>query len=173
MRWIISARQTPRLARHCPGCRRTQIFDCADRFRVNANGRRLDAWLLYRCQSCERSLKVPVLERVRVDRIDPALLARLHGNCPDTARRLALAIRDHLEVDVAVARVDDGEPAIRVELADPIKLRLDRLLASELGLSRRQLRARVESGALIIDPWPRRGLAARVTSGTVITVPRL
>ena len=43
-----------KIIRRCGGCGKKMVFECAGKFRVNANGRRLDVWLIYRCQRCGR-----------------------------------------------------------------------------------------------------------------------
>ncbi len=39
------------------------------KFRVNANGSRVDVWLIYQCEKCKHSLNLTVYERVRPSRI--------------------------------------------------------------------------------------------------------
>lgn len=172
MRWIVSAIELPRIRRRCPGCRAPRHFDCSHRFRVNANGRRIDAWLIYNCERCKDRLNAPVLERVPVASIDPARLSSLERNDPGAVREsafdLAVLGRCGGEVIVpgfAITRRDDGLEVIVVELADPIRVRLDRLLARGLGLSRRAVSERLDRGELSIDPPDRRGPRATAASG--------
>lgn len=46
---------------------------CSGKFRVNANGRRLDIWLIYRCEKCGHTLNVPIYERVPPDKLEPKI----------------------------------------------------------------------------------------------------
>ena len=39
------------------------------KFRVNANGSRVDVWLIYQCEKCKHSLNLTVYERTKPDRI--------------------------------------------------------------------------------------------------------
>src|SRR5688572_32660805 len=55
-----------------------------------SNGKRVDAWLIYKCMSCDNTWNRPVLERRHVSTIDPHLLASLQVNDPELSRRLAL-----------------------------------------------------------------------------------
>jgi hypothetical protein len=73
------------------------------RFRVNANGKTIDVWLLLRCQGCGQAGKATVVERSPVRSIDPARLRRYHDNDPGLVAEALLAAplhqRDRLTVD--------------------------------------------------------------------------
>jgi len=166
-RWRIVPAHTPRLVRRCTRCDVARPFACADAFRVNASGRRIDAWLLYRCTRCDQTWKAPLHERVPVDRLDPARLEALSRNDRDLAWQCAfddrwlagLGVAIEREADIQVARIDDGErDRIELEVPFPVSVRLDRLLARELSLSRAELDRRVASGAIAIDPGGARAL---------------
>jgi hypothetical protein len=79
----------PRIRRTCPRCRRERSFASSGRFRVNANGRRLDVWLLFRCEGCGRVWKLEVHARARLEAIGPERLERYLRNDEETARRIA------------------------------------------------------------------------------------
>lgn len=78
-----------RPVRHCARCRRLRHFECAHRFRVNANGKRIDVWLLFACERCGATAKLPVLERMPVSRIGRERLGAFERNDPDLAATLA------------------------------------------------------------------------------------
>lgn len=61
------------ILRRCGGCGKKMAFVCSGKFRVNANGRRLDVWLIYRCERCGRTLNVPIYERVPPERLSPEI----------------------------------------------------------------------------------------------------
>lgn len=46
-------------------------FINSGKFRVNANGNRVDVWLIYRCKKCKHSWNLTIYERVRPSRIEP------------------------------------------------------------------------------------------------------
>ena len=66
--------------RRCLRCRRPRRFRCTSKFRVNANGKSIDVWLLFDCCSCGATAKLPVLERVAVSRIGQARLQAFETN---------------------------------------------------------------------------------------------
>lgn len=154
---------TPHIRRHCAGCNATRAFASSDKFRVNANGRRVDVWLIYRCAVCERTWNRTIYERVAVASLGDSIDA-LSGNDRDLAWRWAFRVDDltalgaRVDEDVAF-RVDRGaaEPPapgrIRFAVHYPCAPRLDRVLAHALRISRSQIRTRARSG--VIDAAPR------------------
>ena len=74
----------------CGGCGKKQEFLNSGKFRVNANGNRVDVWLIYRCKKCKHSWNLTIYERKKPAKIAPqeyelfmendAELARQYGN---------------------------------------------------------------------------------------------
>ena len=89
VQWTIIPGSAPEPWLNCNRCRGTTRFRTSGKIRVNANGKRVDAWLIYKCTSCDNTWNRPVLERRHVSTIDPHLLASLQANDPDLSRRLA------------------------------------------------------------------------------------
>lgn len=81
--------QTCTILHRCGGCGKKMPFASAGKFRVNANGRRLDVWLIYRCKKCGHTLNIPLYERVSPGRIPQELYEGLLDNDPALAQRLA------------------------------------------------------------------------------------
>jgi hypothetical protein len=138
-------------------CRSESATTGEGRFRVNANGKLLDVWLLVRCVSCDRTSKLTVHERTLVSSFDPAELHGYSVNDPDlVASRLLdplLARRNRFTLDWTGAwRLDtpstwrDEAWPLRVEVVfdDPVPVRPDRLIAQGLGLSRNEALRRIK-----------------------------
>lgn len=68
--------------RRCQCCRCPRRFRCTNKFRVNANGKSIDVWLLFDCCSCGATAKLPVLERVGVSRIGRTRLRAFEASDP-------------------------------------------------------------------------------------------
>jgi len=183
--WAITPRIAPRPLINCNRCGGTRPYRCSEKFRVNANGKRIDVWLIYRCIDCDNSWNLGILERCNRRDIAPALLAALEGNDPALARRHAFdaaALRSGIGrveefSEVAVRkRVLDSRPEnttaleLQFELEMPASLRLDRLLAGELGISRSRLQAWEEKRLLVVEPDGVRALRRPVREGTVLLV---
>lgn len=161
--WTVTPSLYPRPWRSCSRCGEPRPFRCSGKFRLNANGKRLDAWLVYKCTTCEETWNHAVIERRATRDIPPALRTALETNDAAAARRFAFDIaalrksahRVEEFADVGICRtLLRGAPAqarsIEIALAVPfpVALRLDRLLAAELGLSRNRIAALAKLRAL-------------------------
>lgn len=69
----------------CGGCGRKQEFVNSGKFRVNANGNRVDVWLIYRCKKCKHSWNLTIYERVKPSKIEPEDYERFMENDYDLA----------------------------------------------------------------------------------------
>ncbi|WP_254715302.1 DUF1062 domain-containing protein [Actinomadura sp. NAK00032] len=173
--WIVRRTRLPLLSLRCPGCRSESATAGEGRFRVNANGKLLDVWLLVRCASCDRTRKLTVHERAPVASFAAADLRGYRANDPDlvasTLLDPLLARRNRFTLDWTGAwrlhtppeRPDEAWPLrVRVALEDPVPVRPERLIARGLGLSRNEVRRRVKC-----DVPPRRP----TSTGFTFTVP--
>src|SRR5262249_54715926 len=155
--WFVRRTRLPLLSLRCMDCRSESATTGKGRFRVNANGKLLDVWLLVRCLSCDRTTKLAEHERVPVRSFDPAVLHGYTVTDPELeASRLLdplLARRHHFTVDWTGAWRLDTPPAcldeawpvhVEVVFEDPIPVRPDRLIAQRLGLSRNEVLLRVK-----------------------------
>ena len=121
--------------------------------RLNANGRKLDAWLIYKCTTCDKTWNRPIFERRNVRDIEPATLEALQSNDPEwiraetfnleALRRKSQRIDEFGELDVRKQLLRDAPHwkhlEIELSIPYPTNTRLDRLLATELDISRSQL----------------------------------
>ncbi|TIN82029.1 MAG: DUF1062 domain-containing protein, partial [Mesorhizobium sp.] len=73
-------------------CGTVKAYCSSGKFRVNANGKRIDVWLIYRCIDCDNSWNFGIFERCNRRDIDPTLLAALERNDPALAHRHAFDV---------------------------------------------------------------------------------
>ena len=159
--WIVAPTCLPLVRRRCHACA-SERFRASGKFRVNANHKLIDAWLLALCAACGETAKLTVLERMTVRSIGPELLDRLHDNDPgltaellqdpvmrrrnrfaldwDNAWRLDTGGSDHLN-----AKVLD----VWVHFAARIPVRPVRLIAEAFGLSRAKVERLIAEGKLV------------------------
>lgn len=183
--WAITPEIAPRPLINCNRCGGMKAYRCSEKFRVNANGKRIDVWLIYRCIDCDNSWNFGILERCNRRDIEPARLQALESNDPALARRHALdvvALRNKVGrveefADVAVCKVVLGgtrESATALEiqfrLEMPTSLRLDRLLANELGISRSRLQVLEEQRLLVVNPEGAKALSKPARTGTAVRI---
>jgi hypothetical protein len=185
VRWTIAPRIAPQPWIACSGCGSSRPFLSSGRIRLNANGKRLDAWLIYRCLACEKPWNRPLFERRHVRDIDRAMLDALHSNDPDwvrtqefdidALRRRTRQVAEFADVDISKEVLNEpgaSATVLEIELLVPLStsLRLDRLLTTELRLSRSRLNALYEEGRLRIDPDRKDVLRRRIRQGTRINL---
>jgi hypothetical protein len=115
--WVVRRTRLPLLSLRCVDCRSASATTGEGRFRVNANGKLLDVWLLVRCVSCDRTSKLAVHERTPVRSFDRAELHGYHVNDPEL---------------------------VASRLLDPVPVRPERLIAQGLGLSRNEVLRRIK-----------------------------
>ncbi|MCM5557799.1 DUF1062 domain-containing protein [Pleomorphomonas sp. JP5] len=163
IRWTIVPRDCPRPVLPCPTCGGDRPYHPSGKIRLNANGKRLDAWLIYKCDDCDRTWNRPIFERRLAADIPPAELAALRSADPAFARRLAFDLAplrrktsvilqaDGVDVEKAVLAGNAGATTVEILLAvpHPTGLRLDRLLSIELGCARGRIAKLADDGRLI------------------------
>lgn len=77
--WKVIPSATPNIIRKCARCNENRFYS-SDKFRVNANKKVIDVWLIYKCIQCDFTLKLPIITRTTVSKIDRILLQRLQEN---------------------------------------------------------------------------------------------
>ncbi|MEU0058479.1 DUF1062 domain-containing protein [Streptomyces sp. NPDC006334] len=159
--WVVMPTCLPLVVRRCHTCASAR-FRASGKFRVNANHKLLDAWLLVLCTGCGETAKLTVLERMNVRSMRPELLERMHANDlgltaellqdPVLLRRNRVALdwndawrldtggRDHLDREV----ID-----VSVRFTARIPVRPVRLIAEGCGLSRAEVERLIAEEKLV------------------------
>jgi hypothetical protein len=181
VRWTITPKTAPRPWIACSGCGGLKAFQSSNKIRLNANGRRLDAWLIYKCSDCDKTWNRPLFERRNVRDIDPSILEALQSNDAawirvetfnlEALRHKSQRVDEFPEFAITkeVLRETRGWTTLEIQLAVPLptSMRLDRLLACELMLSRTRLQTLHDRGLLVIHSDRADSLRRRVKAGTV------
>lgn len=185
VRWTITTQTLPEPWLSCSRCDCARPFRCSEKFRLNANGKRLDAWLIYRCATCDETWNRPLFERRQRSEIEPPLLDALHANDREWARRFAFDVAGLRAFTSRIEGADGitvheqalsapARPLSRLEielvLIGATPLRLDRLLAAELGLSRNRIASLHDEGRLIVVPGGQKMLRRPLRHGSRITL---
>jgi hypothetical protein len=160
--WAVRESGLPTVVKSCMDCSGTRHYP-SGKFRVNANGKLLDVWLLLCCAACGRTSKVPVHERVRVQSLEHARRLAYETNEPAMVRELvmsaSLAAKNgyrldwtgtwELETDTPFYSLDDPAPlTVLISFELPAPVRAERLLTLGLGLSRAEVRRMVADGRI-------------------------
>jgi len=185
VQWLVRPLETPRPWLSCGRCGVRRPFVSSGKFRVNAQKKRIDAWLIYRCAHCDQTWNFPVLERCLVSGIAPAMLRALTENDAGLARRHAFDLArlgrhssaiesfPDLHIEKRILSACEGNlvsAEIRVVAPLPVEIRLDRFLAGQLGLSRGAIDWLAENWALVVQPAVKCPLSQVVRDGQRIWI---
>ncbi len=153
--------------RGCPKCGRRTHFKNTKKFRVNANGNKLDIWLIYQCEECKHTLNLAIYERQKASSIpkeeylcfldNDELLAEMYG------KNMQLFRKNKADIDLERVNYDfvklhediacsDSENQIMLSINNPeqLKIRPEKQIAEVLGLSRSQVKNMLKKGAMEI-----------------------
>ena len=145
--WRVRPTRPPALVKRCPRCDAVRPFLSSDRFRINAQGHRLDVWLIYRCEKCDQTYNREVHARVSPESLEANRYAAYLANDRDLAWSVAFAPTKlpTLAVQDFVVEVSHEASRVRLAVPWPVKIRLDRVLALGLCRSRAAISADLRS----------------------------
>ncbi|MFJ3822161.1 DUF1062 domain-containing protein [Streptomyces nodosus] len=159
--WVIVPTCLPLVRRRCHTCE-SERFRASGKFRVNANHKLIDVWLLALCAACGETTKLTVLERTHVRSVRPELLDRLHDNDPGLTaellqdpvvqrrNRIALDWNDAWRLDTGGSDHLDREVIdVSVRFAARIPVRPVRLIAEGCGIPRAEVERLITEGKLV------------------------
>ncbi|MYV44756.1 DUF1062 domain-containing protein [Streptomyces sp. SID2888] len=159
--WVIVPTCLPLVRRRCHTCG-SERFRASGKFRVNANHKLIDVWLLALCAACGETTKLTVLERTNVRSMRPELLDRLHDNDPGLTaellqdpvvqrrNRVALDWNDAWRLDTGGSDHLDREVIdVSVRFAARIPVRPVRLIAEGCGIPRAEVERLITEGKLV------------------------
>jgi len=184
VRWTINPRTAPQPWIACSGCGCLKPFKSSGKIRLNANGKKLDAWLIYRCADCDKTGNRTLFERQTIRDLNPPTLEALQGNDPewirarefdlDALRRKARRIDEFADADVQRETLSEPDRwtmlEINLAVTLPFNSRLDRLLASELCVSRSRLQALHQDAKLRVHADRADAMRRRIKNGSRIVI---
>ena len=158
--------------RNCPGCGVKTNYRNTKRFRVNANGNRLDVWLIYQCEKCKHALNRTVYERQKAAIIPKDEYQHFLSNDEETAEKYGMNF-DFFRKNKADVDMDDityryiklqessSGPADKIacheqtliHIQNPygLKIRPEKQIAEVLELSRSQVVKLLDRKAITIE----------------------
>lgn len=161
--------------RGCSGCGRKTRFKNTKKFRVNANGNRLDVWLIYQCEKCKHTLKLTIYERQKFSSIpekeykcflsNDEQLAEMYGKNMQLFRKNKADI-DFERLNYGFVKLhetressdetressDFGEQIVfTIHNSYKLKIRPEKQIAEVLGLSGSQTKKTMEQGEIKLE----------------------
>lgn len=149
----------------CPKCGRKTHFINTKKFRVNANGNKLDIWLIYQCRECKHTRNIAIYERQKVSSIPKEEYQRFLDNDEQLAemygKNIQLFRKNKAEIDLKLLNYDYsklheviecsglGEQTV-ITIHNPyqLKIRPEKQIAEAFGLSRRQVKGLLAKGEI-------------------------
>jgi hypothetical protein len=172
--------ETPKIQIHCHRCKKSATFYCSEKFRVNAQQKHIDVWLIYKCGQCDSTWNYPILSRIHTQALDKNLHRKFMNNDRETAWRYAFQIEQlrkvchEVDTDIPytlkVEAVDRKEESCKIFLFSPylFDLRLDKILRQILGISRSKLEHMADCNSILTNPPVR--LNSKLKEDLCITV---
>ena len=154
--------------RNCPKCGRKTYFKNTKKFRVNANGNKLDVWLIYQCEECKHTLNLSIYERREVSSIpkeayrcfldNEERFAEMHGKNVQLFRKNKVTI-DFEKVNYEFVKLHetmeygDFEEQIVIAVNNPhqLKIRPEKQIAEAFKLSRSQVKKFMMQGRIRVE----------------------
>lgn len=156
--WSVQPQSAPAVLRYCKKCGRKTEFFCSGQFRVNAQRRRLDVWLIYKCASCSTTWNLEIYSRVSPQSLPKELLDGFHRNSEALAARYAadmsLLQKAGAEVKppqyIIEGKTFSAREAVEltIDCAYPLPVKVSSLVREKLHLTNKEYTELVKSGAL-------------------------
>lgn len=158
--------------RNCAGCNKKTNFQNTNRFRVNANGNKLDVWLIYQCERCKHTFNLTIYEREKPSLVPPSEYRGFLDNDEQLAetygKYLPFFKKNKAEVDFQNVNYhiekrkeeicnDTDKQQILIQILNPhgLKIRSEKQISETLNLSRSQVKKLIENEEIkIVDSSP-------------------
>ncbi len=154
--WEVRYSGLPAVWRHCKRCGTKREHRCTGEFRVNAQQKALDIWLIYHCTHCNAVWNSTILSHTSLQKLGTGLLERFQSNDEALARRYAMdaALLQKNGAGILLPPYEvlgetvSQEKAARIVIrsAYPLPLKLSAVLRGKLGLSRQAFGALLAAG---------------------------
>ena len=157
--YVIIPKDSYSIIRGCAKCGSKSRFVNTNKFRVNANGNKIDIWLIYQCEKCRHTLNLTVLERVSPNEIGENY-KRFLANDIELSREYgvdkAFFVRNRAEIDFDTAEyelkcVNKGtEDIFIIRNPNGVKIRPDKIASELLKVSRSNIKKLIKNNSLEI-----------------------
>lgn len=159
--YILRPKEAYRLIRNCQGCGCKSSFINTGNYRVNANGNRVDVWLIYQCEECKHTYNLTIHERVRPTELfnedyerylaNDRELAMQHGMDKNILAKNKVEIDwDNLSYELEVLS-EEAQQSCSIKIQNPynLKIRMDKLLSGLLSMNRSRIKKLMKQEAIV------------------------
>ncbi|HIU74914.1 MAG TPA: DUF1062 domain-containing protein [Candidatus Pelethocola excrementipullorum] len=100
--WELQYHSLLPVSKYCKKCGKTTEYASSGQFRINAQRKYLDIWLIYKCINCNTTWNVTIFSRINPKSLSQKLLDQFHNNDEALADYYAMDIenlqRNHCEI---------------------------------------------------------------------------
>ncbi len=156
--WKVELLSPPPAVRHCKKCGTKTEYASSGLFRVNAQRKYLDIWLIYKCTQCDSTWNMTIYTRVNPQSLPRERLAGFHENARELAQRYAmdtgLLCQNGASPGQPRFRVSGDVPApgtlarVRISGVYASGLKVASIVREKLGLSGKAFKQLVSAGAI-------------------------
>ena len=186
--WEVKVKNTPLLIKKCSHCDSDRFY-CSDKFRMNAQKKNIDVWLIYRCVKCDNTCNLTLLSRSKPDLIDKTLFHSFSMNDKDAAWKYAFSTemerKNNLRLDYGSVEYEVGPDTsledllnlsnevikIHIKCEFEFDLKLSSLIRRCFSLSANQVKRMFEDGIITI-PGNKPPQKHKVKDGDMILIQR-
>lgn len=145
--WEVKFSSPPKTLRHCKKCGAKTEYISSGLFRVNAQQKSLDIWLVYRCVHCKTTWNLPIHSRINPKSISANLLAKFTNNDAKLALQYAmdaeLLKRNGAETETPPYKISGEiidftqDTKVQIICPHPLKVRVSKIIRQKLSLSKK------------------------------------
>lgn len=156
--WEVQYLSVLPIYRHCRGCRAKREFICSGQFRINAQGKSLGIWLIYKCSCCGATWNAALYSRIPLQALRPGMLEAFHRNDQGLAEQFAMdsAWLQKIGAETGVPPYQVLGPAVSFRKAAALEIktryfshiRVASIVREKLGLSQKEYSRRIEAGSI-------------------------
>lgn len=88
--WEVQYLSVLPIFRYCKKCREKKEFICSGQFRINAQRKSLDIWLIYKCSCCDATWNATLYSRISPQSLEPEVLEAFHKNDETLVEQFAM-----------------------------------------------------------------------------------
>lgn len=165
--WQIIPTQMPVVMKNCSKCGEKTHFINSKKFRVNANGKSIDVWLIYNCEHCKTNWNMTIHERIHPKSLEESTYEKYLSNDEDLAEKIGfdrtlhtknkselIFLSDSYNVliespDERSITTDEQSSYVTIKCDFAVDVRMDRLIADTLKISRSEVKKRVVDEKLL------------------------
>ncbi len=156
--WEIQYLSLPSAIKYCKRCGKKTEHVCSGLFRVNAQRKYLDIWLIYQCSNCDSKWNMTIYSRINPKSIAPKVLEGFHGNHGELVQKYAMDMKlihqNGAEVGLPKYKIlgsviDFASPIeLHIKSPYPSRLKVAALLRERLNLSQNAFEQMITSGSI-------------------------